>query len=293
MTLRRALGVGIDGLVGTAVAGACRQRGIAVNGTSRRGRDSAMHLDLRDLDFGPLESHRFDAAFLCAGMADMRACQADPAGTRHVNVTGTVRLLEWLSDRGVPAVFMSSSQVFDGERPAPDESSPTVPKNEYGRQKESVERAVVGRLPVAVLRLSKVLADRPVGMFKGWSEALRRGEEIAAAANLSLSPIAVADVAEAALRLAFSRRDGLWHLSARDEIAYVDAARLLADAQALPGDVVRPQVLTEEQVPAIYRHRFTTLCSRKIEREIGIRLHSSRAVLESLFAAHRRHPSET
>ena len=39
-------------------------------------------------------------------------------------------------------VFLSSSQVFDGETPDPTEEAPTCPKNEYGAQKLAVEEAI-------------------------------------------------------------------------------------------------------------------------------------------------------
>ena len=81
-------------------------------------------------------------------------------------VDGTLALMRFLAGQGTHAVFLSSSQVFDGETQAPDEQSPTAPKNTYGRQKLAVEQAIAREgLPVAVLRVAKVLADRPVGVF--------------------------------------------------------------------------------------------------------------------------------
>ena len=40
-------------------------------------------------------------------------------------------------------MFLSSSQVFDGETALPDEDAPTPPKNDYGVQKLAVEQAIV------------------------------------------------------------------------------------------------------------------------------------------------------
>ena len=165
----------------------------------------------------------------------MQVCQSDPARSRRINVDNTLDLMRRLADRGTHLVFLSSSQVFDGETPMPDEAAPTAPKNEYGAQKLAVEEAIERqKLPAAVLRVTKVLADRPVGVFKGWFEALAKGQPVQAATNMALSPVMVADVAEAAERLAAGRHRGVWHLGSSDDIGYFDAARLMAETRHLP-----------------------------------------------------------
>lgn len=279
--------VGSDGLVGAALSGLCRARGLEVVATSRRGTPGTVPLDLASPDLAALPD-RADLVFLCAAVTDMRACQADAEDSRRVNVDGTLQVLRSLSARGARGVFLSSSQVFDGETPAPAEECPTRPKNVYGAQKVAVERAVaVEGLPVAVLRVSKVLAERPVGMFKGWFEALGAGREIEAASNMTLSPVTVAEVAAAAFGLAAGGADGLWHLSAGDEIVYAEAARRMAEIHGLEADKVRAVPVSDAVVPAIFRHRHATLDSRKIERRLGLARRPSVAVLDELF---RRFP---
>ena len=215
----------------------------------------------------------------------MRACQDDPLRSGRINVAHTLQLMRRLADRGSHSVFLSSSQVFDGEIPDPDEAAATSPKNEYGAQKLAVEQAIAAeRLPAAVLRVTKVLATEPVGVFKGWFEALSRGKPARAATNMALSPVAVADVADAAARLAIGRQRGIWHLSARDAIGYDDAARLMAQKCGLPLSLVQGEALSESEVPAIYRHRHVTLASDKIARNLGMPLRQAREVLDGLFS---------
>jgi dTDP-4-dehydrorhamnose reductase len=280
----KALVVGGDGLVGAALREACGARGLAVAATSRRAARGAIPFDLAAPDFAALEREPYASVFVCAAVTDMRACQQDPARSRRVNVTSTLELMRRLAARGSHLVFLSSSQVFDGEEPLPAEDAPTNPKNEYGAQKLAVERAIADEgLPAAVLRPSKVLAAHPVGMFRTWSEALRRNQPVEAASNMTLSPVSVADVAEASLGLARGRHGGIWHLSAEDEIAYDAAARLMAERQGLPQALVRGRALGEAQVPAIYRHRHTALDCRKIAAALGLPIRRARPVLEALF----------
>ena len=53
-------------------------------------------------------------ALILAGVASIVRCERDPAGTRAVNVEGTLRLAEALLAAGVRPVFASSDYVFDG-----------------------------------------------------------------------------------------------------------------------------------------------------------------------------------
>lgn len=286
----RALVVGGDSLVGSELKVHCRKLGWTVDATSRRTETpGALFLDLGDPDFTPLQRATYDVAFVCAAVTSMQACQGDPARSRRINVDNTLDLMRRLADCGVHLVFLSSSQVFDGETPLPDEAAPTAPKNEYGAQKLAVEEAIERqKLPAAVLRVTKVLADRPVGVFKGWFEALAKGQPVQAATNMALSPVMVGDVAAAAERLAAGHHRGVWHLGSSDDIGYFDAARLMAETRHLPLSLVHGEALTEAQVPEIYRHRYVTLSCEKIARTLPMRVRGARDILDTLFAGFPR-----
>jgi dTDP-4-dehydrorhamnose reductase len=277
--------VGGDSLVGSAIQLQCREAGIPVEISSRRPATKGLLFDLRDPDFAPLERTRHEFAFICAAVTDMRACQDEPVLTRRVNVDNTIELMRRLADRGTHLLFLSSSQVFDGETAGPAEDAPTCPKNEYGAQKLAVEEAIARHeLPAAILRPTKILASYPVGVFKAWFDALGKGQAIQPATNLPISPVTVEDVARAAVLLAAGRHRGVWHLGASDEMTYFEAARLMAERQQLPQALVKGEALTEAQVPSIYRHRHATLSSRKIARALDMPLRSARDVLAMLFA---------
>lgn len=286
----RALVIGVDSLVGSAVRALCDSLNIEVEGTSRRpAGQGTLFLDLDAPDLGPLARARCDVAIVCAAVTDMKTCQADPAGTRRINVDNTLEAMRRLADGGAHLVFLSSSQVFDGETPAPTEAAPTNPKNVYGEQKVTVEQAIAAEgLPAASLRVTKVLAPHPVGVFKGWFEALTRGQAVTPATNMSLSPVMVADVARAALLIGQGRHRGIWHLGSSDEIGYADAARAMAAMHGLPASLVVGQAVTEDQVPDIYRHRHVTLSCDKIGRQLGFPVRRARDVIDALFASFGR-----
>src|SRR5262249_34337908 len=117
----RALIVGGDSLVGSALQAHCRKGGTAVGLTSRRPGTGGIRLDLSNPDFSPLAQADYQVAFLCAAVTSMQACQAKPEASRRINVDNTLELMQRLAGRGTHCVFLSSSQVFDGETPAPAE----------------------------------------------------------------------------------------------------------------------------------------------------------------------------
>ncbi len=289
MTLRNdelpALIVGGDSLVGGEIRRQLNEAKRPFAFTSRKGTDGAIPLDLAVPDMHALETVDTDTVFFCAAVTNMAACEADPAGTWRINVDHTLDLIRYWSERHAHVVFFSSSQVFDGDTPAPDETAEICPKNEYGRQKTAVENEIAeAGLPAAIVRPTKILADHPVGMFAQWWQLLNGNEKAYAASNLSFAPIPVRDVADLSIRLAARRRDGLWHIASRNSIAYDAAARLMARMAGLPVSLVESEVLTEEKVPAIFRHRFTDLATDKVVQELNFPIKSAEEILQSLFA---------
>src|SRR5215831_3280860 len=235
MTRYDALVIGADSLVGSELVQALRAAGYAVRATSRRSRPDAIELDLADPDLSRLARDRFACAFVCAGVTAMQECEAAPERARLINVENTLKVMRALARAGTHLVFFSSGQVFDGEIPRPGETAPRRPKNLYGRHKLAVEEAIVREgLPVAVLRITKILAQEPVGMFRTWHGALAAGQPAVAATNMTLAPVSVEDVAQAAIRLALDRRVGPWHLSSTDEVTYAQAARRMAEICGFP-----------------------------------------------------------
>ena len=67
----RALIVGGDSLVGSALQAHCRKAGIAADLTSRRPGVGGIPLDLSDPDFAPLERAEYRVAFLCAAVTSV------------------------------------------------------------------------------------------------------------------------------------------------------------------------------------------------------------------------------
>src|SRR5882757_3776887 len=134
--------IGGDSEIGTATHQFLKARGIASAATTRR--KERVAADRPCLDFAaPLDDWEppagTTAACFFAAIARIAACDADPQGSAHVNVTQTIALADKLMARGISVLFLSTNQVFDGTVPNVPPDAPHSPVTEYGRQKARTE----------------------------------------------------------------------------------------------------------------------------------------------------------
>ncbi len=287
--------VGGDSLIGKCIAATLRHTGRSVHVTTRRASQEGIPFDLASPDLRIFKDLRCDYVVFCAAVTSMVACEASPDETRATNVTGTLAAMRAASDSGAHIVFFSSSQVFDGETSLATEGTTRAPKNVYGRQKFEVENAIeIENFPAAILRVTKVLASRPVGMFASWYQNLARGLPAVAATNITLAPVSVRAAADVAIGLGDARRSGFWHLSSSDELPYYEALLKMATICGFPVHLVRGEPVTEKQVPKIFRQRYAALSTEKVSKLPGISIKPATDTLAELFGRFSRGgPSST
>jgi dTDP-4-dehydrorhamnose reductase len=240
--------VGSTGLIGRALCQEAGRAGRVCIGTSPEP-GAPCYLELKN----PPESWRIpagiDQAILCAAITELAACEADPAGTRAVNVVATLALADLIAARGGTLAFLSSTQVFPPEANAPGEDSPPAPATEYGRQKFAVEQDLLERWPgTKIIRLTKVVSPT-IPLFADWAQALVAGRSIRAYRDLYFSPLALPVAAAAILRIAAASAGGVFHLGAADSISYFEAARWIAARLGASPTLVRAEGAPRPNTP--------------------------------------------
>ena len=248
---QRVLVVGGDSLIGGALEAALRADGVPTDATTRRPAAAGAGRPLLDLerpDWPADLGRRYSTAFLCAAVARLDACHADPERSERVNVTNLVRLARDLTSGGCRVLFLSTNQVFGGTDPFPTAATPVSPTSVYGRQKAAAEAALLslaeGGAAPCILRLSKVVQPG-MPLFAGWIDALRQGRMVRAASDMSLAPVPLRLVVATLRRLGERRAAGIHQLSSATEISYADAALHLAERLGVDPALVQP-VLTLE-----------------------------------------------
>lgn len=222
-------------------------------------------LDLSQLPESWPNLPQADAAFLCAAITKLEACENDPAGTALINVDHMQEVASELLSRGIYTVFLSSNQVFDGSKPRRLADEVPCPLNVYGAQKAEMEAWLMSGLHCAsVLRLTKVITSSPLPVLAHWETDLKAGNSIEAFTDLSFSPIPLASVVQAMVQLGRDKEEGIFQLSGAQEISYYEIALALATRLKISRNKVIPISATSKGIRPQFLPQHGTLEPSKI-----------------------------
>ena len=283
--MTRYLVVGADGTIGARLAHALQGSGEVVATSRRPGQAGKVLVDLAEGRIDEAFAARSDVAFVCAAVTSIQGCEDDPDGTRQVNVTGTLRLLQGLADAGSFAVFLSSNTVFDGQQAFPDEDTPHSPTTEYGRQKAAVERQIAMapglKERVAIVRLSKIVSPGS-GMVAQFLGRLRSGQPSPAFEDLLLCPASLAYACTGLQAIGSARTPGVFHLSGAEEMSYARLAGLLAGRVGADPRLVVPEKSSGARAGVLFSPRHPGLGMIRTRRLAGLEPESTDALIEKL-----------
>lgn len=253
--------VGATGTLGRAFARVCDARGLVYRLLSRQDMDIAEPAGVARV----LEETRPWAVVNTAGYVRVDDAEHEPERCMRENADGAAILAQACAARGVSLVTFSSDLVFDGTKGAAYvESDPTNPLNVYGRSKAAAEQRVLAAHPAAlVVRTSAFFGPWDVHNFVFYAlRALSAGQEFTAAADGSISPTYVPDLAYTTLDLLVDGEAGLWHLANQGSLTWADLARWAAQLAGLSPAGVREQPTAELGLPAARPHA-TVLASER------------------------------
>lgn len=230
---------GASGTLGQAFARACRHRNIAYRLTDRATLDLANARQVAAV----LDQERPWAVVNAAGWVRVDDAEAAPAACLAANTDGAVALARAAAERGVQTLSFSSDLVFSGDRQdGYVEDDTPAPLGVYGESKARMEAGVLA-LP------GKHLIARTAAFFSPFDEhnfatavarTLGAGQRFQAAADLVVSPTYVPHLVDAALDLLIDGATGIWHLTNGTALSWAAFAGRVAEALALPVDLIDP-----------------------------------------------------
>lgn len=266
--------VGGDSGIGGALRDLLAGRGADYAVTSRR-LGAELPLDLAKHDATVLPPA--DIVVLCAAVSSIACCEADLELSWRVNVEASLDLARRYAEHGALVVGLSSSQVLDGNVPRAAQQTKPAPQSAYGRQKLALEQGLLALgAHGAMLRLTKVLTPA-AGLFGQWRDALCVGQTIHPYVDMTMSPIELDEVAQVIDHLCVARRSGLFQVSARDDISYAEAARLLCAHMGADPALVVPVPAPKRPAP------FTSLATSRAEAELGWQTRDAASTLRAFF----------
>jgi dTDP-4-dehydrorhamnose reductase len=218
---------GTTGTLGRAFARICDLRGLEHRLTSRAELDIAETASIE----AALERIRPWAVINTAGYVRVADAEREPERCFRENTQGAANLALACARSGIPLVTFSSDLVFDGRLGrAYVESDAPCPTCVYGASKLEAEQLVSAACPDAlILRTSAFFGPwDPHNFVYHTLRALAAGEQWQAAADCTISPTYVPDLANASLDLLIDGETGIWHLANQGAVSWGKLARLVA-----------------------------------------------------------------
>ncbi len=217
--------VGASGFIGSELLKQAKQKGFCVEGTYFNSFFEKT-ANMQKLDLSLDECHLQltkkimekpeKIAVFCSAISSIDYCIQNRTLSFKVNVENTLKLMNYLSQLGFKILFISSDYVFNGIHGFYSESDKTDPINEYGRQKEVVEKFLLPSLKSAlVLRISKIFSafHHNKNLFSQWHDLITRKKDIHCIKNNVFSPTSREDLAKAILVAIEKKMTGLYHVS--------------------------------------------------------------------------------
>ena len=280
--------VGGDSEIGGAAFAALKSQDHAVAATTRR-RDRVagdrLFLDLGASLEGWEPPPGTTSACVCAAVARLADCAADPQASAHINVNQTLTLVDKLLRRGIYVLFLSTNQVFDGRVAQVPPDAAHSPVSEYGRQKARTESTLsdhmARRAPIGILRLAKVVSPH-MALLQRWIADLAKGMPISAFTDMTLAPTQMASVTSAISSLLSERASGIFQLTGARDVSYADVGRFLAGKLGVDSSLVQAASARAAGLPEGATPLHTTLDSSALRNRFGIEVADVWQVIESV-----------
>jgi dTDP-4-dehydrorhamnose reductase len=283
--------VGADSEIGAATVRHLSELDVPYLATTRRRervRADRLFLDLA----APLDDWRppegISAACIIAAVARLQDCDIDPVGSSFINVTQTVALAERLLKEGIPVLFLSSNQVFDGTVPCVPADARLCPISAYGRQKARTEEAlalhIAAGAPAAILRFAKIVSPG-MPLLRRWQSDLAAGKPVAAFADMMLAPTPVGLAAAAVAALMREGARGIFQLTGPRDVSYAELAGFLANKMTADPGCVNKVSAASAGMPTGATPCHTTLDSSALRDRFGIAVPDPWAVIDAAVAA--------
>lgn len=217
--MTRCLVIGATGMLGQYMVREANARGFDVTRTARKGADIALDIADGAAIASVVRAARPDILVNCAAMANIDACDRDPAAAWLVNARAAGLLCEAAADTGAAAIHVSTEHYYTGDGNAKhDETHPVTFLNEYARSKYAGEAmavaagALVLRTNIAGLR---GIPGKPT-LLEWLADVARNRKPVTLFDDAFVSTIDCGSMATAAFDLLEAGARGLYNLASRD-----------------------------------------------------------------------------
>ncbi len=200
-------------------------------------------IDFRKPDFRAVRSFRPEVILHAGAMTRIDECECDPAVAWQVNVAATQQLFDLSLQWGARFIFVSTDQVYRGDRGNYGETDAVAPVNLYGAQKVAAERDLAehagGNWVIArsALIYGKARHGRPT-FTEQIIRKLRAGQPVAVFVDEFRTPIPVSDLAAALWELAENDFTGVINLGGCEKVTRHQMGEVICRELNLPAGLL-------------------------------------------------------
>lgn len=272
---KRILIVGSDSLIGKALSNQLGKLGHRVYETSRRKSKGKFFLDLEDVNSNLFFLPQVDIVVLCAALTKFDECEKKPVKAAKINFVSPIRIANYYLKQNSRIIFLSTSAVFSGSRQKLYPNSVARPKTMYGKTKADAEKSLIKRKGnICIARLSKIISNEN-NIFSSWVYQLRSGKKIEAFKDHFFCAINLDLVLKILLKIIFSTKRGVYNISSKNDISYLEAANLFAFVLNKKVEHVIPKSIKNSKIDIKNVHKFTSLNCQRTTRDFKIHLKTS------------------
>lgn len=239
--------LGADGRAGRAIADVLSSHAPHTVAAGRLELDASDYFNLR----WELERLEADLVINAAGLADVDACETDPARSQFLNAQVAGDVARAAHESGAALVHLSTDYVFAGDGGAPySEGDPTLPGSVYGKSKRAGELMVLLAHPDALLVRTAWLfgghGKRPDFVERILRDAVA-GAILPVVHDQVGNPTAVGDLARGLVELLAGGVTGVVHLAGSGGVSRAEFAQAILDEAGRPDVEIEP--VASEVVP--------------------------------------------
>jgi dTDP-4-dehydrorhamnose reductase len=284
---QRVVVTGAAGQLGRLLIPAARRSGATVIAFGSRpdaGIDVAVDLAEREAATDALQTAAPDIVIHAAACTDVDGIEREPRRGERSNAQATRNIADAAKDAGAYMIAVSTDMVFPGDGGAPyAEEAATAPISAYGRSKLMAEHAVLAAdARFAVARTAWLYGGAGEHFPRTVLTVLRDRGGIEVVDDEFGSPTYAGDLAEALVRLAIRRGEGVFHLVNEGRSSRYALARETARIAGFDPEQVRP-ISTEaflERFPLPARRPADSTLRNLRAAALGITLRDWREAVE-------------
>jgi dTDP-4-dehydrorhamnose reductase len=162
-----------------------------------------------------LEESHPDWVIHCAALANLEACESEPALAAQINTEVPRKLADYVARSGARLLYVSTDAVFDGQRGDYSETDLPNPLSVYARTKLDGERAVMEADPQAIIARVNLFGWSLTGkrsLAEWFLNNLSAGKPVMGFTDVYFCPLLANHLAQILLEMLSRELNGLFHV---------------------------------------------------------------------------------